>query len=86
MDRNRKGRDGGVLDAVRQGEPGVLKMEPALIKAACDRAHALGLKVAAHVESPVDLTVCVDGEIFKSKSVDIEIIPASLPFHIPAAE
>ena len=43
---------GGVLDAVRQGEPGVLKMEPALIKAACDRAHALGLKVAAHVESP----------------------------------
>lgn len=38
---------------------------------------------AAHVESPVDLTVCVDGEIFKSKSVDIKILPASLPFHVP---
>ena len=41
---------------------------------------------AAHVESPVDLTVCVDGEIFKSKSVDIKIIPASLPFLVPAAD
>ena len=41
---------------------------------------------SAHVESPVDLTVCVDGEIFKSKSVDIKIIPASLPFLVPAAD
>lgn len=38
----------------------------------------------AHIESPVDLTVCVDGEIFKSKHVDIKIIPASLPFRVPA--
>lgn len=43
---------GGVLDAKEKGEPGVLKMAPELIKAACDQAHALGLKVAAHVESP----------------------------------
>ena len=43
---------GGVLDAVKKGEPGILKMDPALIKAACDQAHALGLPVAAHVESP----------------------------------
>ena len=43
---------GGVLDAVKKGEPGVLKMDPAIIKAACDQAHALGLKVAALVESP----------------------------------
>lgn len=41
---------------------------------------------SAHVESPVDLTVCVDGEIFKSNSVDIKIIPASLPFLVPAAD
>ena len=40
---------------------------------------------SAHVESDVSLTVCVDGEIFKSKSVDIKIIPASLPFLVPAA-
>ena len=43
---------GGVLDAEVVGEPGVLRMQPALVKAACDRAHALGMIVAAHVESP----------------------------------
>lgn len=43
---------GGVLDAKVKGEPGLLKMSPALICAACDEAHRLGLKVAAHVESP----------------------------------
>lgn len=54
---------GGVLDAVRQGEPGVLKMEPALIKAACDRAHALGLKVAAHVESPEGVLAALENGV-----------------------
>ena len=43
---------GGVLDASESGEPGVLKMPPELIKAACDAAHALGYQVAAHTESP----------------------------------
>lgn len=43
---------GGVLDAEKVGEPGVLKMPPEYIKAACDAAHAHGLPVAAHVESP----------------------------------
>ncbi|MGN0735898.1 MAG: amidohydrolase family protein [Anaerovoracaceae bacterium] len=43
---------GGVLDAKIKGEPGELKMESELVKAACDEAHKLGLKVAAHVESP----------------------------------
>lgn len=42
---------GGVLDAVKKGEPGILKMPPAIIKACCDEAHRLGLKVAAHAES-----------------------------------
>jgi len=42
---------GGVLDAVKLGEPGVLKMDPAIVKAACDKAHELGLKVSAHAES-----------------------------------
>lgn len=54
---------GGVLDAVRQGEPGVLKMEPAIIKAACDRAHALGLKVAAHVESPEGVRAALENGV-----------------------
>ena len=47
---------GGVLDAKVKGEPGELKMPPELIKACCDEAHRLGLKVAAHVESPEGMT------------------------------
>lgn len=41
---------GGVLDATRPNEPGALLMSPAIIRAACDEAHRLGFKVAAHVE------------------------------------
>ena len=40
---------GGVLDAKVKGEPGVLKMPPAYVRAACDEAHRRGLPVAAHV-------------------------------------
>lgn len=50
---------GGVLDAEKVGEPGVLRMPPALVKAACDRAHALGFTVAAHVESPEGVKVAL---------------------------
>ena len=50
---------GGVMDAEVVGEPGVLRMEPALVKAACDRAHGLGMKVAAHVESPEGVRVAL---------------------------
>ena len=54
---------GGVLDAVKRGEPGVLKMDPAIIRAACDQAHALGLKVAAHVESPEGVRVALENGV-----------------------
>lgn len=50
---------GGVLDAVVPGEPGVLKMPPEYVKAACDKAHELGLKVAAHVESTEGMVVAL---------------------------
>lgn len=50
---------GGVMDAEVVGEPGVLRMPPELVKAACDRAHELGFKVAAHVESPKGVEVAV---------------------------
>lgn len=40
--------------------------------------------ISAHIESPVELTVCTDGEIFKSKTVKLRVIPASLPFRLPA--
>ena len=54
---------GGVLDAEVVGEPGVLRMQPALVRAACDRAHALGMKVAAHVESPEGVRVALENGV-----------------------
>ncbi len=54
---------GGVLDATERGEPGVLRMQPELVKAACDTAHALGLKVAAHVESPEGVRVALENGV-----------------------
>ena len=54
---------GGVLDAKKEGEPGVLRMSPAIVKACCDEAHKLGFKVAAHVESPLGVTVALEGGV-----------------------
>lgn len=54
---------GGVLDATKRGEPGELKMPPEYVKAACDQAHKLGLKVAAHVESPEGVRVALENGV-----------------------
>ena len=54
---------GGVMDAEVVGEPGVLRMEPSLVKAACDKAHGLGMKVAAHVESPEGVRVALENGV-----------------------
>ena len=54
---------GGVLDATVKGEPGVLRMQPDLVKAACDEAHKLGLQVAAHVESPEGVRVALENGV-----------------------
>ena len=43
---------GGVLGAEKEGEPGVLRMPPDYVRAACEEAHRRGLPVSAHVESP----------------------------------
>ena len=42
---------GGVLDAKVKGEPGIVKMGASFIKCCTEKAHSLGLKVCAHVES-----------------------------------
>ena len=42
---------GGIMDAEKEGEPGVLKMSPEIIEAACREAHSMGFPVAAHTES-----------------------------------
>lgn len=54
---------GGVLDATVKGEPGVLKMEPDMVKSACDEAHRLGFHVAAHVESPQGMQVALENGV-----------------------
>ena len=54
---------GGVLDAEVVGEPGVLRMQPELVKAACDKAHSLGMIVAAHVESPEGVMVALQNGV-----------------------
>ena len=54
---------GGVLDAEVVGEPGVLRMPTALVKAACDKAHSLGMLVAAHVESPEGVIVALQNGV-----------------------
>ena len=54
---------GGVLDAKVKGEPGVLKMSPEIVKAACDEAHGLGMYVAAHVESPEGVQVALENGV-----------------------
>lgn len=54
---------GGVLDAEKKGEPGILRMAPELVKAACDEAHRLGLPVAAHVESPQGVQVALENGV-----------------------
>ncbi|MCF0118036.1 MAG: amidohydrolase family protein [Bacilli bacterium] len=54
---------GGVLDAKVKGEPGEMKMSSEIVKACCERAHELGLKVAAHVESPEGVKVAVENGV-----------------------
>ena len=54
---------GGVMDSSSDGEPGVLRMPPEIIAAACDEAHKLGYKVAAHVESPEGVKAALENGV-----------------------
>ncbi|MBQ0001458.1 MAG: amidohydrolase family protein [Clostridiales bacterium] len=54
---------GGVSDAEKEGEPGVLRMSPEIVKAAADRAHELGYQVAAHVESTEGVRVALENGV-----------------------
>lgn len=37
----------------------------------------------AHIESPEEMVVCIDGEIAYGKTVDLKILPKALPFRVP---
>lgn len=54
---------GGVLDAKDKGVPGELKMAPEMVKAVCDKAHELGFKVTAHVESSDGVRVALENGV-----------------------
>ena len=47
----------------KKGVPGELKMPPEMVKAVCDRAHQLGYKVAAHVESSEGVRVALENGV-----------------------
>ena len=54
---------GGVLDAKEKGVPGELKMAPEMVRAVCDKAHADGYIVSAHVESPEGVRVALENGV-----------------------
>lgn len=54
---------GGVMDATERGVPGELKMPPEMVRAVCERAHALGYTVAAHTESPEGVRVALENGV-----------------------
>ena len=54
---------GGVMDATERGAPGELKMPPEMVRAVCERAHALGYTVAAHTESPEGVRVALENGV-----------------------
>jgi imidazolonepropionase-like amidohydrolase len=54
---------GGVLDAKEKGVPGELKMSPDMVRAVCDKAHADGYIVSAHVESPEGVRVALENGV-----------------------
>ena len=54
---------GGVLDAKEKGVPGELKMPPEMVRAVCEKAHADGYLVAAHVESPEGVRVALENGV-----------------------
>ncbi|MBR3348505.1 MAG: amidohydrolase family protein [Solobacterium sp.] len=54
---------GGVMDSDAEGMPGMLKMPPEIVKAACEEAHQLGYIVAAHVESSEGVRVALENGV-----------------------
>lgn len=54
---------GGVMDAKEKGVPGELKMSPEMVRAVCQKAHADGYLVAAHVESPEGVRVALENGV-----------------------
>lgn len=54
---------GGVFDAEKEGEPGVLRISPEIAAAAVDEAHKLGMATAAHIESAEGVRVGLEAGV-----------------------
>ena len=54
---------GGVFDAEKEGEPGVLRMSSEIAAAAVDEAHKLGMATAAHIESAEGVRVGLEAGV-----------------------
>ncbi len=54
---------GGVMDSDAEGMPGMLKMPPEIVRAACDEAHRLRFIVAAHVEGSEGVKVALENGV-----------------------
>lgn len=54
---------GGVFDAEKPGEPGVVRMSPEIAAASCRTAHELGMPVMAHVESAEGVRVALEAGV-----------------------
>lgn len=68
---------GGVMDAKKKGEPGIVKMTPEQVKAVCDKAHQLGYHVASHTESSKGIKVALENgvdTIEHGSSLDDELV------------
>ena len=54
---------GGVMDATERGMPGEVKMPAEMVRAVCERAHALGYTVAAHTESTEGVRIALQNGV-----------------------
>ena len=54
---------GGIMDSNEEGVPGHLKMSAEIIRAACEEAHQLGYRTAAHVESTEGVKAALENGI-----------------------
>ncbi|MCI2047839.1 MAG: amidohydrolase family protein [Faecalibacterium sp.] len=54
---------GGVMDATKKGEPGIVKMTAAQTSAVCEKAHELGFRVASHTESTDGIRVALENGV-----------------------
>lgn len=54
---------GGVFDAEKEGEPGLLRMSPEIAAATVDEAHKLGMATAAHIESAEGVRVGLEAGV-----------------------